>query len=104
MGRGLVQAGMWLGPQRGLPGSHDLKNLCTTNWPNRTTPKITITLRMGSLRKFRAAACQGKEKKKKENKNRWLIVAGQPPQQGGGGMSQPQALTQPPLCAIHLAM
>ena len=42
-----------LGPQR-APGSHDLKNLCTMYWPNRTTPRIVITITMGSLRRFRA--------------------------------------------------
>lgn len=49
--------GLGWGP-RGLPGSQDLKNLCTTYWPNRTTPRIVITIRIGSLRRFRAATCR----------------------------------------------
>lgn len=97
-GRGLLQGtgiGRCLGwGPKGLPGSHDLKNLCTMYWPNRTTPRIVITITMGLLRRFRTATYQ---EKRDGLWSGWTSP-------NSRGMSPPQTLTQPPLCAIHLAI
>lgn len=84
-----------------------MKNLRTTNWPNKTTARTMTTFLMGPFPKSRAATCQERQR---GHGRRWLVRAGGSRGPGWGGSSSrdgvtnAQALTQPPLCAIHLAM
>ena len=109
MGEGLAEAQARVSARtpKGPSGSHDLKNLRTTNWPNRTTDRTISTFTMGPFPKFRAATCQETEIEGLTAHTGtpgpgWGWERGSP--SSGEEAADAWALTQPPLCAIHRAM